>query len=149
MRRLFKNSKVVLVSRIVLGLVFIYASIDKIINPLDFSNAIDNYHITPIMLNNIIALIIPWIELIIGICLITGVFLDGSSIISIILLLIFIFMISQALIRGIDLHCGCFDLTEKSADDVNLKLKMFKRIIEDFVFLLLAFIIKNRDDNVI
>ena len=51
MRRLFKNSKVVLVSRIVLGLVFIYASIDKIINPLDFSNAIDNYHITPIMLN--------------------------------------------------------------------------------------------------
>ena len=93
MKKLLEHSNTILILRAVLGIIFIYASIDKITDPLTFSNAIDNYHITPIMLNNIIALIIPWIELIIGICLITGVFLDGSSIISIILLLIFIFMI--------------------------------------------------------
>ena len=144
MKQLLQNNKVVLLSRIILGLIFIYASIDKIINPIDFSNSIDNYHITPIVLNNLIALTIPWIELVIGLCLIFGFFLDGSSFISILLLIMFIFMLSQALFRGIDLDCGCFNLSEKSVDDVNLKLKMIKRIIQDFVFLALAFIIKNR-----
>ena len=113
MNKLYKNSKIVLFSRVVLGIVFVYASIDKIINPIDFSNAIDNYHITPIQLNNIAALIIPWIELVIGICLLAGVFLKGASMISICLLIFFIFIISQALVRGIDLHCGCFDLAQK------------------------------------
>ena len=144
MNKLYKNSKIVLFSRVVLGIVFVYASIDKIINPIDFSNAIDNYHITPIQLNNIAALIIPWIELVIGICLLAGVFLKGASMISICLLIFFIFIISQALVRGIDLHCGCFDLAQKEVKDGNIKLEMIKRIIEDVVFLTLAFIIKNK-----
>ena len=143
MKHLFKNSKVVLIARIILGVVFIYASIDKIINPVDFSNSIDNYHVTPIQLNNLAALIIPWVELIIGICLIIGLFLNGASLISIFLLIFFIFIITQALVRGIDLHCGCFDLAQKELSDGNLKLEMIKRIIEDFVFLGLAFLIKN------
>ena len=142
-KHLFKNSKVVLIARIILGVVFIYASIDKIINPVDFSNSIDNYHVTPIQLNNLAALIIPWVELIIGVCLIIGLFLNGATLISIFLLIFFIFIITQALVRGIDLHCGCFDLAQKELSDGNLKLEMIKRIIEDFVFLGLAFLIKN------
>jgi len=143
MKGLYKNSKVVLLARIILGIVFIYASIDKIANPIDFSNAIDNYHITPVQLNNLAALIIPWIEFIIGICLIFGFYLSGATMISILLLIFFIFIITQALIRGIDLHCGCFDLAQKELSDGNIKIEMIKRIIEDFVFLALAFLIKN------
>ena len=52
-------------SRFILGYIFLYASIDKIVNPIAFSSNIDNYHISPIYLNNIAALIIPWIEFII------------------------------------------------------------------------------------
>ena len=56
----------------------------------------------------------------------------------------FIFIILQALIRGIDLDCGCFDLAQKDIKDtnVNVKLEMIKRIIEDVVFLILGIIIK-------
>ena len=148
MNRLYENSKVILLARIILGIVFIYASIDKIANPIDFSNAIDNYHISPVQLNNLAALIIPWVELIVGICLIFGIFLEGASIISICLLIFFIFIISQAFARGIDLHCGCFDLAQKEVKDGNIKLEMIKRIVEDFVFLFLAIIIKKRKTNV-
>ena len=147
MKQLYKNSKIVLLARIILGAIFIYASIDKIINPIDFSNAIDNYHISPIQINNLAALIIPWIEFIIGVCLISGVFLNGATIISMVLLVFFIFIITQALIRGIDLNCGCFDLTQKEISDGNIKLEMIKRIIEDFVFLALTFLIKKNIGN--
>ena len=142
-----KHKYVILLARLVLGLVFIIASIDKILDPQAFSDTIDNYHITPLALNNFFALIIPWLELIIGICLIFGFLLDGAVFITICLLVWFIFIISQALFRGIDINCGCFDLSQKNLENVNLKLEMYKRLLEDFVFLILAFIIKNRKRN--
>ena len=144
MKKILQHSNLVFIFRIILGITFIYASIDKIADPLTFSNSIDNYHITPVFLNNLFAIIIAILELILGLCLITGILIDGALSIIIFLLIWFVFIISQALVRGIDLHCGCFDLASKSINDVNLRLEMFKRIIEDFVFLFMAFFIKYR-----
>ena len=144
MKSFIYNKKIVLICRFVLGVVFIYASIEKIANPAEFSNAIDNYHIIPPQLSNLAALLIPWVEFFIGFCFIFGVFLDGASILSIVLMIWFIFIITQALARGIDLHCGCFDLADKNVNDPNVKLKMIKRIVEDLLFLAMSFIVKNR-----
>tara|TARA_Y100001970_G_scaffold291148_1_gene427245 strand:+ start:1683 stop:2192 length:510 start_codon:yes stop_codon:yes gene_type:complete len=151
-------------SRFILGAIFIYASLDKIIDPATFSDNIDNYHITPIVLNNLAALIIPWIELLIGIPLIvgsfshiyflfTGVFfanfekyVKASSLIAICLLIFFIFIISQAYLRGIDVHCGCFKgSTSLGASD--LRSNMLKRIVEDIVFLGLGYFVYFREFN--
>lgn len=144
MKSLYKNKWIILICRLVLGVVFIYASIDKILDPQAFSDSINNYHIIPVQLSNLVALIIPWVELFVGLSFIFGIFLDGACLISAILLIWFVFILSQALYRGIDLHCGCFDLSEKILDDMNLKLNMIKRIVEDLLFLVITFIIKNR-----
>ena len=145
-------------SRFILGYIFLYASIDKIVNPIAFSSNIDNYHISPIYLNNIAALIIPWIEFIIGIFLLFGCFrfinvvkdrinirylekyVKASSLISIFLLIFFIFILSQAYYRGIDVHCGCFK-SVSSLSSSNLKYEMLNRIIQDIIFLGLAIIV--------
>ena len=145
MKLFFQNKKIVLICRLVLGIIFIYASISKIANPVEFSNSIDNYHIIPSQLSNLAALIIPWIEFFIGLCFIVGVFLDGASLISIVLLAWFIFILSQALARGIDLHCGCFDLAEKQINDFSLRSDMFVRIAQDLLFLVMSFIVKYRN----
>lgn len=142
MKNIFTKSNLIILFRILLGGVFIYASIDKIANPLEFSNSIDNYHVTPIALNNIGALLVPWLEFIIGFCIIFGFYIRGATLISIILLIWFVIILSQALIRGIDLHCGCFDLVEKT-ENVNLRLNMIYRILQDLVLILIAFFIKN------
>ena len=147
MNIILKNSKFLIIARLILGIIFIYASIDKIIDPIAFSNSIDNYHISPYVLNNIAALIIPWIELLVGLCLLFGVYLSGASSISIGLLLFFIFIITQALMRGINIDCGCFDLDVSSLEDSELKLKMIKRIVEDVLFLGLAFFININTKN--
>ena len=130
--------------RLILGIIFIYASYDKILDPAGFSKNIHNFHVTPIALENLAALIIPWIELIIGVFLIFGLFLEGSTSIIIVLLVFFIFILSQAVFRGIDVHCGCFKI-EADAGTTDFRMELFKRIGEDIIFLGMAFIIKFKD----
>ena len=138
-----KKYNVPLLARFILGVVFIYASLDKIADPIAFSDNIDNYHISPISINNLAALILPWVELIIGLSLITGVFLDGASILTIGLLVFFIFIITQAYMRGISLNCGCFK-TGADPGLGDLKQEMLWRIFEDILFLGLAIIVYFR-----
>ena len=66
MTRYFKGP-VVLIARLILGGVFIYASLDKIAHPAEFAKAIGNYHVVPFGLENLMALALPWLELIAGI----------------------------------------------------------------------------------
>ena len=95
-----------IIFRIILGIIFIYASYNKILDPAAFSKNIHNYHTTDnlIWVENLVALILPWLELIVGVFLIFGVFLEGSTSITIGLYIFFIFILSQAVFRGIDVH---------------------------------------------
>ncbi len=147
MINLFKNINLLLIGRLFLGYIFIYASIDKIIDPISFSNVIDNYHITPIILNNLFALFIPWLEFIIGICLIFNLKVHGASFLSIILLVWFIFILTQAIFRGINVECGCFDLNTSDLDDLELRKNMIKRIFEDIVFLGISLYVNIKSKN--
>ncbi len=123
---------------------FIYASYEKILDPVGFSKNIHNFHITPISVENLAALIIPWLELIIGVFLIFGVFLEGTTSITIALLVFFIIILSQAVFRGIDVHCGCFK-TEADVGTEDLRMELIKRIVEDVIYLGMAYIIKTKD----
>ncbi len=141
--KFIKSLHLPLISRLILGVIFIYASYDKILNPAAFSENIHNYHLTPVFVENLAALIIPWLELIIGVFLILGVFLEGSISITIGLLVFFIVILTQAVIRGIDVHCGCFK-TAADAGTTDLRAELIKRIVEDFLYLGMAFIVKFR-----
>ena len=93
--------------RILLGIIFIYASYDKILDPGKFARDIANYHLIPMGVENLIALIIPWLELFIGIGLVAGLMVDGASMISGGLMALFILFIFQDKLRGLKLECGC------------------------------------------
>ena len=139
-----KSLNLPFVFRLILGVVFIYASYDKILNPAGFSDNIHNFHVTPTAAENLAALIIPWLELIVGVFLIFGVFLEGTTSITIGMLIFFIIILSQAVFRGIDVHCGCFK-TEADAGVTDLRFELIKRIVEDFVLLGMAIVIQMRD----
>lgn len=108
MKKLFSNQYFLLVSRIVIAFVFIYAGAEKISDPNSFSQAIYNYRIFPNEMINIFAIILPWIELISGILLLFGISVKENSAIIGTLLLIFIILIGISMIRGLDINCGCF-----------------------------------------
>ena len=134
-----------LISRFILGFIFIYFSYDKIIDPKLFASLINNYDIVPYGLEYSIALFLPWIEMMIGVFLILGIFVESSILISFVLLVMFIFMISQAFIRGKSIDCGCL-LSNLNSDLVEEKrFHMLKRIIQDVYFLILCLIVKYKD----
>lgn len=108
MSSFLKNPYVVLVSRYLLGVVFIIASIDKIFFVEAFAANIEAYKMVPYPIVNLLALIIPWLELICGILLIGGVYVRGSALILTALLGIFTAAIISALMRGLEIDCGCF-----------------------------------------
>ena len=63
------------ISRLILGFIFIYFSWDKIVDPSLFAKLVKNYDIVPLDLVNISVLILPWIEFIIGLYLILSIFI--------------------------------------------------------------------------
>ena len=125
--------------RVLLGVIFIYASYDKILDPGKFARDIANYHIIPFGLENLIAIILPWLELFIGIGLIAGLMVDGSSMISGGLMTIFILFILQATLRGFNIECGC---GLKEGEMVG-----WNKILENLVFLGASYLVWQRQQK--
>jgi len=133
----FLSNKYLLIAlRIIVGGVFIYASLDKLMNQEEFSKAIFNYKFLPDIFINIFAIVIPYLELIAGVLLILGIFKRGSSFTFILLLIVFIIALTQAYIRGLDISCGCFSL-----ETVGQKSDILLRIAEDILLLAASTII--------
>jgi len=108
MTKITVNEKIIFLIRIIVGFVFVYASIHKIADPESFAKSIENYRILPLFSVNVVAIIVPWVELIVGLFLMFGVFIKASSSIATFLMLFFSLLVFVTIIRGIDISCGCF-----------------------------------------
>jgi len=86
----------------------VYASYDKILHPQAFAESVFNYLILPDAWVNLVALALPWLELLLGLCLIFGVWLPGATVAATGLLVVFLGLLAFNEIRGLDIHCGCF-----------------------------------------
>jgi len=94
--------------RLLLGGIFLYASWDKILHPEPFAEAIYNYQILPDFLINFSALVLPWLELFLGLCIISGIWLPGAVFLTNLLMVIFFGALIFNLARGLNVQCGCF-----------------------------------------
>ena len=97
-------------TRLLFGAIFIAASIDKIAHPAEFAKIVSNYQILPGDLINITAIVLPWLEAVLGLFILCGWCLPGASILANLLLVIFLGALSSAAARGIDINCGCFSV---------------------------------------
>jgi uncharacterized membrane protein YphA (DoxX/SURF4 family) len=111
--RVLTHPCVALVLRLYLGGLFVYASLYKISYPLELAENIASYQIVPFWAVNLMAIVMPWAELICGILLILG--LRAKSAIRMIggMLVLFIVAICLTLVRGIPIGCGCFHSMEE------------------------------------
>jgi uncharacterized membrane protein YphA (DoxX/SURF4 family) len=106
------NSWIELAARWILGLTFIYASFHKIISPADFAKIVYGYDLFPEIFINLIAIVIPFLELVGGCALIMGLYPRSAAIIINGLLLAFIAASTINLIRGHEFNCGCFSAAQ-------------------------------------
>lgn len=128
---------IVLGLRLMLGLLFVWAAHDKILNPKAFALAVANYRILPDPLVNLFALILPWVELICGLLLLTGQWTRSASLLVAFLLVVFVIAVSINLARGLDISCGCFHTSEGRTIGARL-------LVEDLLFFLMAIFLTFR-----
>jgi len=97
-----------LLARLTLGGVLFAAGWLKIFTPAKSQMAVRAYEVLPIVLANFLGLILPWLEIGVGVLLVLGIAVRLSALIGGALMVIFILAISQAGIRGLSIDCGCF-----------------------------------------
>ncbi len=119
-------------ARLILGIIFFLASVDKIIHPAAFARMIYNYQVLPDGLINLAATFLPWVEILLGILLIFGVWLPGTVVFSNLLLLTFFGALVFNVARGLDVHCGCFSTNTEGDPNTTWYL------IRDSAFLILG-----------
>jgi uncharacterized membrane protein YphA (DoxX/SURF4 family) len=94
--------------RLALGGVFVYAGVVKIIEPVSFAGSIAAYQLLPYFANFLVAAVLPWLEVFCGLLLIIGCRLKAAALIIILLNLVFMAALTAAIVRGLDIDCGCF-----------------------------------------
>ena len=104
----------ILVLRLLLAAVFLYAAYTKLRQPyLLFAMSIDAYQLFPEWAVLILGRTIPWLELLLGILLATGYKLRYAAAGATLLLGLFFGVMLQAYVKGMGIDCGCFGLGEK------------------------------------
>jgi uncharacterized membrane protein YphA (DoxX/SURF4 family) len=114
-------------ARMLLGAVFIYAGWGKILDPAAFAVIIGNYQILPPALIHPAALLLPWLEMVCGICLIVGRLVRGSALIVVFLMAAFMGALAFSAAQGLDVQCGCF--SNDPAASSNLLLNLLRDLI--------------------
>ncbi len=93
---------------VILGVVFVYAGALKAWDPLRFAHDMQNFHIVPWSLGVRLAFYLPWLEILAGLALLSGILRPGALAILSALMIVFIAATISARLRGINLDCGCF-----------------------------------------
>ena len=112
---MIRNKPLLLVFRLVLGGLFVYAGVVKVVDPLGFAQDIRNYRLAGQAVSFVAAVVLPWLEIVAGAFLIAGVWKRGAALAITGLLVFFIVLTLVTMARGLDVECGCFgSLSRKS-----------------------------------
>jgi hypothetical protein len=95
--------------RWVLGVVFLVAGGAKIAHPAGFFSDLLGFRVPlPEIILRLVAVALPWLEAIAGLGLLLNFWRETIRPLVALLYLVFVVMLGQAVIRGLDLNCGCF-----------------------------------------
>jgi uncharacterized membrane protein YphA (DoxX/SURF4 family) len=132
----------VLILRVALGAIFLVAGGAKIGHAADFAAQIAGFRILPESIVAPMALVLPFLEVLLGAYLVLGLFTRAAAWIAAALLLAFDGAIASAVIRGMSVSCGCFGPQDKT-------VTTWGEVARDAIFVLLAIIVALRAPGVL
>jgi hypothetical protein len=129
MKRILNKRKLLLFFQLILGFVFLFSGLKKIVNPGAFVEIVRNYKLLPDWGVNIFATVLPWMEFTLGSVMMLGLYIKQSAIAIVLLLLMFISAILINVLRGLDFSCGCFSLVPAKGSRVAALWWIFRDIV--------------------
>ena len=132
--------------RLLLAGLFLYAAWPKLLDPADFAKSITNYKVVlPVVGQDYVyltAMFLPALEAVAAVCLFLPKFKRSAALVIAFLLALFIVLIFQAVMRGLNIDCGCFGNSEVSSA---LATKVgWNKIMENLAFLAAAIFVYLR-----
>jgi uncharacterized membrane protein YphA (DoxX/SURF4 family) len=88
--------------------VFLISGLAKIGDQGAFALQLHNFRMMPIWSENLMAMTLPWIELVAGLCLVSSIRPRAGAAVATLLSVVFLIAVGVAMARGLDIECGCF-----------------------------------------
>lgn len=95
-------------AQVAIGLVFLAAALAKIGDTTYFAQQVHNYRLVPLWSEHLLAMTMPWIELVAGLALVIGPHRRAGALVVLVFMAVFTVAVGAAWARGLDFHCGCF-----------------------------------------
>jgi putative oxidoreductase len=114
--------RVVIMVSLALTVIFIYAGVEKIRDPLQFADSIAAFAILPAALINLLALSLPSFEVACGVLLLWSSTRRVGALAVAVISVVFFAALLSALLRGLTLDCGCFGIGAPSRPRMWLEL---------------------------
>jgi uncharacterized membrane protein YphA (DoxX/SURF4 family) len=95
-------------AQIILGLLFLVASLAKIVDVTSLASQVHNFRLLPFWSEHLVAMTLPWIEFVAGLALVLGIRSRAGAWLAGALLAGFTVGIALAMVRGLNFECGCF-----------------------------------------
>ncbi len=128
-----RNPRAVRACQIVIGVIFVIAALAKLSDLEALSTQVHNFRLVPLWGENLVAMMLPWVELTAALFLILGFRARAGAFVLAALLAAFTVGVGIAVARGLDFECGCFgtgDHTRVGAVKIAENLAMLAVAIE-------------------
>jgi uncharacterized membrane protein YphA (DoxX/SURF4 family) len=102
------ESVLLLLVRLGLAVVFLFAARAKILDPQSFAESVKAFDILPTHLAILATFTIPWAEALCAVLLAVGLWTRSAALVLSLQIAVFIAGILSVLLRGLSVKCGCF-----------------------------------------
>lgn len=131
-QRRFRGTSSPVLQRIVrslIALILIWAGLSKLGDPVSAYTALLAYQVpAPAILLKLVAVALPWLELLCGLMLFTNFHRHTATLATCMLFAAFLLAVGQAVLRGLDIACGCFNLAILGIDEASASARFIESV---------------------
>ena len=125
----FRSSFFPVFLRLIVAGIFFYAGVSQLSDPQAFARSIHAYRLPLDKLENLIALLLPPLEILAALALFWKKTRDAASLILGTLTVVFLLALSQAFLRGFSVDCACFGVSDSPPGPRGMMLAIVRDIL--------------------
>jgi uncharacterized membrane protein YphA (DoxX/SURF4 family) len=114
LKAFFTSRATIRTAQVVIGVLLAVAALAKLGDVKAFALQVHNFRILPVALENLVAITLPWIELVAALALMLGVRARSGGYVATALMAVFTVAVVAAVARGLDFECGCFGTADST-----------------------------------